>query len=172
MEIILLTSIVVTLFIVFIVATYREFTYMASNEYVPRKQEGGPRADMVNFMGRLFDNEIASKKLTFKQKDLVYKAMDRTIADMESDGIYFPEEVKEQMKRQREELYCEYSGLPSVLAYGDKEEEIKNEVIYLHQQGISCRNIAEQMNLSKSKVDRIIQSHKTDYKNEYPIGHS
>ena len=42
------------------------------------------------------------------------------------------------------------------------DDEVKNEVIYLHQQGMSCRNIAEQMNLSKSKVDRIIQSHKID----------
>jgi hypothetical protein len=42
------------------------------------------------------------------------------------------------------------------------DDEVKNEVIYLHQQGMSCRNIAEQTDLSKSKVDRIIQSHKTD----------
>lgn len=123
MEIIILTCVIVTLFVVFGIATYREFTYMASNEYVPRKQEGGPRANMVNFMGRLFDNEVASKKLTFKQKDLVYKAVTRTISDMESDGVYFPIEVKEELKKQKEELYCEYSGLPSVMSYGDNEEE-------------------------------------------------
>jgi hypothetical protein len=57
--------------------------------------------------------------------------MHRTMADMESDGIYFPEEVKEEMKRQREELYCEYSGLPSVLAYGNKEED-KDEYLIGH----------------------------------------
>lgn len=127
MEIIILTCIIVTLFVVFGIATYREFTYMASNEYVPRKQEGGPRADMVNFMGRLFDDEHTSKKLTYKQKDLIYRAVDRTISDMESDGVYFPENVKEEMKKQKEELYCEYSGLPSVLSYGNKEEEKDNE---------------------------------------------
>jgi hypothetical protein len=35
---------------------------------------------------------------------------------MESDGIYFPEEVKEELRRQRNEM-CEYSGLPSVKSY-------------------------------------------------------
>ena len=36
---------------------------------------------------------------------------------MESDGIYFPEEVKEQLKEYREEMHCEYSGLPSPKSY-------------------------------------------------------
>ena len=129
MEIILLSSIVVTLYVVFGIATYREFTYMASKDYKP-EVERGPRANLVNFMGRLFDNETASKKLTFKQKDLVYKAMHRTMADMESEGIYFPEDVKEELKKQREELYCEYSGLPSVLAY--EKEDDKDEYLIGH----------------------------------------
>jgi hypothetical protein len=34
---------------------------------------------------------------------------------MESDGMYFSEEVKEKLQKEREELFCEYSGLPSVL---------------------------------------------------------
>lgn len=172
MDIIILSCIVVILFVVFIVATYREMAHMAKTPYKYEK-ERGPRADMVNFLGRLFDDETASKKITLKQKDLIYKAIDRTVSDMESDGVYFPKDVKDELQRQKEELHCEYSGLPSVMAYAEtKEEDIKNEVIYLHQQGISCRNIAEQMNLSKSKVDRIIQSHKADYKDEYLIGHS
>jgi hypothetical protein len=131
MDIIVLTSIVVTLFLVFGIATYREMMHMAKTPYKYEK-ERGPRADMVNFVGRLFDNEVSSKKMTFKQKDLVYKAVNRTISDMESDGVYFPIEVKEELKRQKEELYCEYSGLPSVMAYGDKEEEENNEFLIGH----------------------------------------
>ncbi len=119
MEIILLSSIVVTLFVVFGIATYREFNVMSEKKYVHVK-ETGPRANLVNFMGRLFDDETSSKKMTFKQKDLVYKAMHRTISDMESEGIYFPEDVKEELKRQRDELHCEYSGLPSVSSYDQK----------------------------------------------------
>jgi len=36
---------------------------------------------------------------------------------MESDGIYFPEKVKDDLQKKREELYCEYSGLPSPKSY-------------------------------------------------------
>lgn len=39
------------------------------------------------------------------------------LADMESNGIYFSEDIKEELEKQREELYCEYSGLLSVKAY-------------------------------------------------------
>jgi hypothetical protein len=129
MDIIFLSTIVVTLFVVFGIATYREFNTMSEKDYVYTK-ETGPRADLVNFMGRLFDNETSSKKMTFKQKDLVYKAMHRTIADMESEGIYFPDEVKEELKKQREELNCEYSGLPSVKSYMVQED--KDEFLIGH----------------------------------------
>lgn len=123
MEIILLSSIVVTLFVVFGIATYREINDISKKGYLPTnsKQTGG-RASMVNFVGRLFDDELASKKMTIKQKDIVYKAIYRTVSDMESEGVYFPEDVKEELKRQREELHCEYSGLPSVSSYSNKEE--------------------------------------------------
>ena len=40
---------------------------------------------------------------------------------MESDGMYFSEEVREKLEKEREELFCEYSGLPSVKAYNDKK---------------------------------------------------
>jgi hypothetical protein len=39
------------------------------------------------------------------------------LADMESNGTYFSEDVKEELEKQREEFYCEYSGLLSVKAY-------------------------------------------------------
>ena len=58
MEIVILTSIVVTLFIVFIIAIYREL----DKEYDPRTKETGPRANMVNFIGRLFDDKQTTKE--------------------------------------------------------------------------------------------------------------
>ena len=108
MEIVILTSIVVTLFIVFIIAIYREL----DKEYDPRTKEMGPRANMVNFIGRLFDD-----KQTTKEQQTLLKAMTRTISDMEGDGVYFPESVKNELEKKREELYCEYSNLPSVKSY-------------------------------------------------------
>ena len=112
LDIVILTSIVATLFIVFFIAVYREFSVMSKQPYKYEK-ESGPRADMVNFLGNLFDDASTTKK----EKKMIYKAMNRTIADMESDGMYFSEDVKEELKRQRDELNCEYSGLPSVKAY-------------------------------------------------------
>ena len=41
----------------------------------------------------------------------------KTISDMESDGVYFPEEIKDKLQEYREEMHCEYSGLPSPKAY-------------------------------------------------------
>ena len=111
-EILLLTSIVATLFAVFFIAAYREFSLMSNTEYAGGK-ETGPRAGLVNFIGNLANDD----SLTKKQKQFVYNAMQRNIADMESDGVYFDDSVKEIMKKQREDLNCSYSGLPSVKSY-------------------------------------------------------
>lgn len=116
-EIVLLTSIVATLFVVFGIAVYREFNVMEETQYKHTK-ESGPRAGLVNFVGNLASNQ----SLTKKEKQIVYNAMQRNIADMESDGVYFGESIKEIMRKQKEELYCEYSGLPSVKAYEDVKE--------------------------------------------------
>jgi hypothetical protein len=89
---------------------------MDSTEY-RFTEEAGPRAGLVNFVANLASN----KSLTKPEKITVYNAMQRNVADMESDGVYFDEAIKEILKQQREELNCEYSGLPSVKAY----EEIK-----------------------------------------------
>ena len=46
-----------------------------------------------------------------------YNFTHRNVADMDSGGVYFDDITKEELVKQREELYCEYSGLPSVKAY-------------------------------------------------------
>lgn len=112
LDIILLTSVIVTAFVIFIIATYREFKNMEKNPYTYQK-DGGPRADMVRFVGRLFEDETIPKK----EKKKIYKAIHRTVSDMESDGIYFPQDVKEELVKQRQELVCEYSDLPSPKSY-------------------------------------------------------
>ena len=65
-DIIVLTSVVVVLFLVFLIATVREFNTMATTKFV-EKQEGGPRAEMMRMIGKLFtDDRIdAGKKITF-----------------------------------------------------------------------------------------------------------
>lgn len=52
-----------------------------------------------------------------KESKVKYIGAKLYIADMETDGVYFSQYVKEELEKQREEMYCEYSGLLSVKAY-------------------------------------------------------
>lgn len=114
LDIYILTSIVATLFAVFFVAIYREFSRMGKEgyQYNPNEKKYGRDALFV-LASKLFEDE----KVTKKEKKLVYKAMFRTIADMESDGVYFDDDVKREIVKQKEEWNCEYSGLPSPKYY-------------------------------------------------------
>ena len=67
LDIILLSSVIATLFIVFIIAAYREFSVMENQSYSYQK-ESGPRAGLVNFVGNLAVN----KSLTAEEKKVIY----------------------------------------------------------------------------------------------------
>ena len=114
LEIIILTSVLSSLFVVFGILMYKELASVDENTYKTSKA-GGPRVYLMKMMGRLFDDEIP-----VNERKIIYKAVKRTMADMESDGIYFPEDVRERLREYREELNCEYSGLPSVKSYENK----------------------------------------------------
>jgi hypothetical protein len=51
------------------------------------------------------------------------KKFSTRISDMESDGVYFPAEVKDELEKRREELVCQYSALPSVMSYLDDNQD-------------------------------------------------
>jgi hypothetical protein len=114
LDIIVLTTILSTLFAVFGILMYKEFSSMEKNgyEYNPSAKKYGREALFV-VMQRLFDEESIPKK----EKKKMYKAVTRTISDMESNGMYFPDDVKEKLKEYKEDLHCEYSGLPSPKSY-------------------------------------------------------
>jgi hypothetical protein len=120
LEIIVLTTIVSTLFLVFFILMYKEFSKMEKEEYTykPNVKRYG-RDAVYDLLERLFDDETKSKS----QKAKLFKTIDRTIADMESDGMYFSEDIKEKLEKEREELFCEYSGLPSPKAY-ERDDQI------------------------------------------------
>jgi hypothetical protein len=113
-DLIILTAVVLIAFIVFIVACFKEFSKMEKEEYVynPKQRKFG-RDALYDVIERLFDDAVQSKE----EKARLIKTLDRTISDMEFDGVYFSDEVKEKLEKEREELFCEYSGLPSVKAY-------------------------------------------------------
>jgi hypothetical protein len=48
----------------------------------------------------------------------------RPLSDMESDGVYFPDYIREKLEKEREEEVCHYSGLPSLKMYMVKKEPI------------------------------------------------
>ncbi len=114
LDIIILSSIVSTLFVVFLGLTFKEMS--KPQKELSASTESGPRANMIKFIGKLFDTPVKSDEEA-NQKIMMYKTVQRTIADMESDGVYFPDEIKKELQKKREELKCEYSGLPSVESY-------------------------------------------------------
>lgn len=116
LDIIILTSLVVVGFVVFIVGCLKEFSKMEKEEYryVSNQKKFG-RDAVYDLVEKLFDDA----KNTKEDKIKLIKTLDRTISDMESDGMYFSEDVKEKLEKEREELFCEYSGLPSVKAYNN-----------------------------------------------------
>jgi len=118
LDIIILTSILSTLFIVFGIVVVKELSKPESE--LQSSKEGGPRADFIRFVGTLFDEE-ATKKMSKKEKRAMYGAIKRTMADMESDGVYFSPEDKKALEQKRKEMTCEYSGLPSVKAYVNED---------------------------------------------------
>ncbi len=109
-----LTLLLSSLFIGFAWSVIKEFKKISNGE-VDKKSETGPRASLVKFVGSLFDEEYSA--LPVQERVMFYKKVKRTIADMESDGVYFPEEVKEELEKKRQSLMCEYSGLPSAAFY-------------------------------------------------------
>ncbi|MDA0315636.1 MAG: hypothetical protein O2829_05135 [Bacteroidetes bacterium] len=92
-DIIILTIVVIFLFILFGVLMYRELSTVDDNSYQTTK-DGGPRTYVYKLMERLFDEKSVPKK----EKKVIYKALNKTISDMESDGLYFPEDVKRKLK--------------------------------------------------------------------------
>ena len=117
-EIVILSVVVMIAFVVFIVTSIKEFSRMEKEEYKydPKAPRFG-RDGIYYLLETLFEDVSLSKG----DKKTLIKTIDRTMADMEFDGIYFPEKVKEDLKKKRDELYCEYSGLPSVKSYDDNQ---------------------------------------------------
>ena len=81
LDIILLTTIVVILFLVFILATLKEIMEDAKNPYKGGK-ERGPRADMMEFVGRIFSDEHIEPN---EKKELL-NTLKKRIDDIEVDA--------------------------------------------------------------------------------------
>ena len=107
LDVIILSAFVTIGFLIFIVGCLREFSKMEKEgyTYTPTRKKFG-RDAVYDMMERLFDDT----KQTKEDKVKLINTLDRTIADMESDGMYFSDEVKEKLEKEREELFRFYAG--------------------------------------------------------------
>lgn len=80
LDIIILTIIVSVLFLVFIIATYQEMG-AAKLEKKEFGKEKGPRAQMIEFIGKIFTDETI--ETTEKQK--LMELMKKSLKDLEKD---------------------------------------------------------------------------------------
>ena len=79
LDLIILTTIVVILFMVFILATFKEFSEDAKKPFQGGK-ERGPRADMMEFVGRIFSDD----RIEPKEKKELLNIIKEKIDDMEA----------------------------------------------------------------------------------------
>lgn len=105
LDIYVLTSITATLFTVFFITIYREFNRMEYEGYQsnPYAKKYG-RDALFDFAAKFFEDEQIITNINKKEKKIIYKAMFKNIADMESDGVYFPEDIKREIVKQKQEL--------------------------------------------------------------------
>jgi hypothetical protein len=85
LDIILLTTVVAILFLVFILATFKEIAEEAKNPLRAGK-ERGPRADMMEFVGRLFSDDSIEPKEKKELLNIIKKSIDNIEAGKDEKG--------------------------------------------------------------------------------------
>ncbi len=82
LDIILLTTVVVVLFLVFILATIKEINEDTKNGFKGGK-ETGPRADMMEFVGKFFSDDTIEPT----QKKELLNIIKKKMGDMDDESI-------------------------------------------------------------------------------------
>ena len=86
MEIVLLTSVITTLFLVFVITIWREANKISSPDYKPQKgRPTGGRYAIFNFVEDMTKDKVKKNKKSKRKSPMQFG----TISDMESDGVYF-----------------------------------------------------------------------------------
>ena len=80
LDIILLSTVVSVLFLVFIIATYREFAEMGKTPY-KGSIEKGPRAEMMRYIGKIFSDDSIDPKQKEELIAIVKKSIDQLPID-------------------------------------------------------------------------------------------
>lgn len=93
-DIIILTSLVVIAFAIFIITSIKEFIKMEDNEYEFEKSTGPTRAALFNVLSSLFEDDNIPEETKEKYKNTIK----RTISDMHTDGMYFDKKTKSKLR--------------------------------------------------------------------------
>lgn len=80
----------------------------------------------------MFTNDTPHSRVMDKDKTITR----RPLSDMESDGVYFPEDVKKELTDLREKEHCHYSGLPSMEWYRQNSKSSTDDTDVIELFGI------------------------------------
>ena len=94
LDIFILTFVVVVAFVIFIMSTVKELSQMKNEPYQTEKESGYSRATLFKVLGALFEDDKIPEKHRVKFKN----TLQRTMSDMESNGVYFDGEGKKFQK--------------------------------------------------------------------------
>ncbi len=97
MDIIVLSIIISLLFIVF------AFGPILFQEYSIAKK-GNANINFNQFIQRYFANEKSLDNMDSSKRKALYEKVSSNIADMEVDGVYFPDEIKKELEKRKKEL--------------------------------------------------------------------
>ncbi len=75
-DIFVLTAVLIVLFLVFIIATIREFGEMGNSKYEDKYKSGGPISDFSRLAGNLFADETISIKKRIIMVDAVKNVLE------------------------------------------------------------------------------------------------
>jgi len=100
LDVIVLTALVVIAFIIFIISSFKELSRMVDEPYKYEKASGFTRAALFNALSSLFEDDEDIPK---EKKEKFRNTLERTISDMETNGIYFDEIPKPNVKRKTDD---------------------------------------------------------------------
>lgn len=98
LDVIILSGLVVIAFVVFIITSLKEIVGKKDDPYEYEKPTGFTRTALFDALSSLFDEDEISEKRREKFKT----NLQRTISDMETDGMYF-DKSKEMPKENKPE---------------------------------------------------------------------
>lgn len=98
LDVIILTVAVVIAFVIFIVTSFKEITRVADEPYKFEKPSGFTREGLFDALGSLFDDD----EISINNRKKFKATLERTISDMETDGMYF-NKTKESLTKEKPE---------------------------------------------------------------------